>query len=196
MNEKLKKTLVGFAASLGLQINEDSISELDGEEVTVNKYDMAKPDNWSDMSEEDQMSWKEKHMVRNTQEPAKKRDTPQPQVGENVVWLNSLINDIGGQDAFKALLLGAVQAVEVMQNREDVERGNLIAQLVTNSGGTLTEEELKDFEMPVLQTMAKAMLPTQVNFGPLGGRTVHTNKTEEVAEMPDIFNPVTWNKEA
>jgi len=208
MNEKLRKTLVGFAASLGLQINEDAISEIDGE-VTVNKYDMAKPDNWSDMSEEDQKMWEEKHMVKNVSDPepdpkpalqpAKKPvapATPAP-LGENVVWLNSLIDEIGGQDAFKALLFGAVQAVEVMQNNEETERKDILTQLVTNSGGMLTEEELKDFELPVLRKMAKAMLPMQVNFAPMGGRTnVHANKAEDVAAMPDIFDPNFWTKEA
>jgi len=176
------------------------------EGVTVNKYDMAKPDNWAEMSKEDQMSWEEKHMVKNAQEPAPepklepkpaaKPETLAP-VGKNVVWLNSLIDEIGGQDAFKALLLGAVQAVEVMQNQEETERQTILAQIVTNSGGMLTEEEMKDFELPVLRKMAKAMLPMQVNFGPMGGRTIITNKIEDVAEMPDIFKIETWkDKEA
>jgi len=193
----MKKT-VGELLKEAFNVNVD-VGDDAPEEVTVNKYDMAKPDNWSDMSKEDQMSWEEKHMVKNAREletepeskPVAKPETPAP-VGKNVVWLNSLIDEIGGQDAFKALLLGAVQAVEVMQNQEETERQTILAQIVTNSGGMLTEEEMKDFELPVLKKMAKAMLPMQVNFGPMGGRTVITNKIEEVAEMPDIFNLETW----
>jgi len=183
-----------------LKVNEES------PELIANKYDMAMPDNWDEMSEEEQKAWKEKHMMKDNVEtpavpaPAAKppvtanTQTPAPKPDENLVWLNSLIEGIGGKDAFQALLLGAVKAVEMQQNGEKQEKETVIAALVLNSDGRLTADELKDKDLPTLQLMAKVVVPQQLaDYSMLSTGAIKANK-DDVAVMPDIFAPDFWKE--
>jgi len=194
----LKEKLVQFAASIGFKINEDAISEIS----TNESYDMAFPDNWDEMSEEEQMAWKDKHK-QTSQNTSDSEPEPKPvkanaqkaQIPETLMQLNSLIEEMGGMDAFKGLLLSAVESVEVMQQNREVEKANLIAALVTNSNGALTEADLQDMEITHLQTMAKVLTPAeQVNYSMLGAGNIQHN-ADEIAPMPTIMDLVTNHKE-
>jgi len=169
--------------AFNMQVNADGLE-------TNEQYDAAYPDNWDSMSEEEQMAWKEKHMVK-AEKPMANQDEPKQntvKLPENVVKLNALIEDIGGIDAFKGLLLGAVEAVESMQQNQEIERANLVAQLVNNSA--ITEEELADVEVSTLKLMVKTIPQKSVDYSMLGAGSMQHNK-DEVAEMPDIFALVT-----
>jgi len=181
-----KSLLVRFAESLGFQINEEAIQELN-----ANEYDMAYPDNWDEMSEEEQMAWKEKHkkeMPKANQDEPEEPKQNTVKLPENLVKLNALIEEMGGIDAYKGLLLGAVEAVESMQQNQEVERANLVATLVNNSA--ITEDELKDVETSTLKLMVKTIPTRNVDYSMLGAGSMQHNK-DEVAEMPDIFALVT-----
>lgn len=203
-----KNAFARLGKFLGYKINEDDIVEME-----QNQYDMAKPDNWADMSEEEQAKWKKEHMVKNekTPEPEPKKPTPikanqddgpeddkpeddKPLTPENLMQLNSLIEEMGGFEAFKGLLYGSVQAVEVMQNQEKQERKNVIAQLVANSAGTLTEADLKDLDLAALNVMSKAIVPQHISYAGLGGQSFQANEKDNFAVMPDIFAAETWKE--
>jgi len=174
--------------TVGELLREAFNMQINAEELQANEYDMEYPDNWDEMSEEEQMAWKEKHMVK--EEPKANAEPKQNaiQLPENVVKLNALIEEMGGMDAFKGLLLGAVEAVEINQNAQEVERANLVAQLVNNSA--LTEAELKNVETSTLRLMVKTIPTRNVDYSMLGAGNMQHNK-EESAEMPDVLALVT-----
>lgn len=192
-----KSKFAQLAQFFGIKVNEESL------ELIANEYDAEKPDNWDEMSEEEQNAWKEKHMVTaNAETPATPAPakTPAPvkanaeKTDENLIWLNNLIKDIGGREAFQGLLQGAVKAIEMQQNHEASERETVIAALVHNSNGQLTAEELKDMDLPVLQKMAKVIVPQQfADYSLLSASTIKANK-DDVAVMPNIFAAETWKE--
>jgi hypothetical protein len=194
-----KEKFAKLAKLFGFNINEEAISLATNEE----KYDEEKPDNWSEMTSEEHKAWMEKHMVKQQaaetatatiQNASTSQNFVQNQVDENLTWLNSLISDMGGKEAFQSLLLNAVKAVEMQQNSQKLERETLVATLVQNSVGQFAEDELKEMDLPVLQKMAKIMIPQSVNYGPLASGLQINEK--ELALMPDIFSAETWKKEA
>jgi len=176
--------------TVGELLREAFNMQVNAEELQANEYDMAYPDNWDEMSEEEQMAWKEKHMVKKDEPKANQEEPKQNAVKlpENLVKLNALIEEMGGIDAYKGLLLGAVEAVESMQQNQEVERANLVATLVNNSA--ITEDELKDVETSTLKLMVKTIPTRNVDYSMLGAGSMQHNK-DEVAEMPDIFALVT-----
>ena len=197
-----KNLFVELAQKFGFKVNADAV-----EEISANE--MNKPDNWDQMSEEDQKAWKDKHSMsknaadetpqkpeKTPAQPANKQNEqePAPKPDEDLVWLNSLVKEMGGREAFKGLLLGAVNAVELAQNAQEKEKANVIASLVANSGGNLTEADLQDMELPALQKMAKVIVPAQfIDYRPLGA-TVKVNK-DEIATMPDIYTLMSNSQE-
>jgi len=196
-----KDIAVNAAKVLGFTLNKDALIPIQNEQ-----YDADMPDNWDEMSEEDQAAWKEKHAMKNEQPPeatkankanAKpKEEQPKPAAPDgNLIWLNSLIDEMGGQEAFKGLLLGAVNAVETMQANEQAERDTLVATLMQNSGDSLTEDELKELDTPVLQKMVRVMVPAQfMDYRPLGAINANSEKGEEMAPLIDIYDPATWKE--
>lgn len=185
-----------LAEFFGIKVNEDAL------ELIANEYDADMPENWDELSEDEQKAWKEKHMMKENAQtppapkqepPPAKTPKPAPAADENTIWLNGLIEGIGGREAFQALLLGAVKAVEIQQNSEKSEKETVIASLVLNSDGRLTEDELKDVDLPVLQKMAKVIVPQQlVDYRMQGAGTIKANK--DVAVMSDIFAAETWKE--
>jgi len=189
-----------LAEFFGIRVNEDAL------ELIENKYDAEMPGNWADMSEEEQKAWKEKHMMKdNTETPAvpapaakppvtANTQAPAPKPDENLLWFNKLIENMGGPEAFQGLLMGAVDAVKVHQNSQAGEKETVIAALVLNSNGTLTADELKDMDLPVLQKMAKVIVPQQLaDYSMLSAGPIKANK-DDVAVMPDIFAAEFWKE--
>lgn len=187
-----------LAELFGFKVNEESI------EVVANEYDMAYPDNWDEMSEDEQAAWKKEHMKSNAQKPAQPAQKPQPSQPsqqpsqanqpspeyENLVQLNQLIKDIGGMPAFKGLLLNAVEAVESHQKTEEQERKILISAIVANSS-SFKSEDLEEMDVPILKKLADGLVSTamqsNVDWRMLGARTLSHNKEEDVANPPSFL---------
>lgn len=113
-----------------------------------------------------------------------------PAQPSNLPLLDKLITDLGGFEAFKALLLKVAEmdkppeappvAPEVpMQNR-----ALLVGQILANSKGAMTGDDLKGMDVCMLKKVLE-LLPadqTPVNYGAL---SVKTNK----AEAPTLTRP-------
>ena len=195
-----KTTFQKLASAFGFQINADAI-----EEVSINE-DMNYPDGWDDMSEEEQAAWKAKQakMTDNSYDdepevkPARKpvqnarqtqaRGASQDPDVTNLLKLNSLIDEIGGFDAYKGLLLNAVEAVENYQAQHNQERDGLIAHIVANSAGSFEVADLENVEVSTLKKMAQAfgvVHDVSVDYSMLNPEPLKTNKGD-IAEMPDL----------
>jgi hypothetical protein len=180
--KKKKGALIRAAQLLGFKINEDAIEELPAEEI-LEADDLELEGEPGDEFEEEPAP---ASVQSNIRRPA----SPRPQaIPENLMQLNQLITEVGGMDAYKSLLLNAVEAVEAMQNNQQAERDAIVAHLVANSAGGVTEEELKKLDLPALQIMQRAMaIPMpNMNYGPLGPRTKLNVKAEDVAQPPSFF---------
>lgn len=195
-----KSKFAQIAEVFGFKVNEESI------EVVTNEYDMDKPENWDEMSEEDQMAWKKKHEVMaNAEDPPKPAAKPQPAarqtqpapVPDELVELNQLIKDMGGMPAFKGLLLNAVEAVEGYQKTEEQERKVLVSAIVANSS-SFKAEDLKEMDTPILKKLAEGMIAdnmrANVDWRMTGSRTLTHNQEEDVAAPPAFL--LAKNKEA
>jgi hypothetical protein len=193
-----KTTFQKLAELFGFRVNADAI-----EELSTNEMDY--PDNWDEMSEEEQMAWKEKNgkMKDNSSEgdepevkPAPKtrqnarqaqtRGASQPDI-QNLLKLNSLIDEIGGFDAYKGLLLNAVEAVEDFQARQNADRDTLVSQIVANSAGQFEEADFENVPVPTLKKKARAYggHDVTVDYSVLNPQTVKTNK-DDIAPLPDV----------
>ena len=187
-----KTKFAGLAQIFGFNVNEADI-----EEVSANADDMAYPDNWDEMSEEEQAMWKEENMPKaNAQVPCG-GSLPARQVRSNryateaeyanLLMLNQMIDDIGGFGAFKALMLNAVDAVEMAQNSQKQERDVLISAIVANSS-SFQADDLKGMDVPVLRKLAAGLtenaMRTNVDWRMLGSRSVTQNASEDVAIPP------------
>jgi len=179
-----------LAELFGFHVNEDAI-----EDISTNQMDY--PDDWDEMSEDEQKAWEAKNKKKDDeptsaspkqnahQAQAPGRD-PGPDVA-NLLKLNSLIDEIGGFDAYKGLLLNAVEAVEFIQNQQDRDRDALVTQIVANSAGQFEEADLEDVPVTTLKKLARSFdgHDVTVDYSLLNPQTVKANK-EDVAPMPDI----------
>jgi hypothetical protein len=107
-----------------------------------------------------------------------------PAADDNLAKLNQLITDIGGFEAFKAVLLAAVEmgksAAPAAPAPQANRRAALISSLVTNAKG-LTPQDLADVDIAVLEKMANAVATTNVDYAALG---VVTNSNSQPAPRP------------
>lgn len=198
-----KTTFQKLAELFGFKVNADAIETLKTNEG------MNYPDNWDEMDEDEQAAWKSEHMKGNSSD---EDDEPEPKPApktvarnarrpaskpgqdpdySNLLKLNSLIDEIGGFDAYKGLLLSAVEAVENFQAQHNQERDSLVAAIVANSAGEFEEADLADVPVPVLQKMSRTLSPAghdvSVDYSMLNPRPLKTNK-EDVAAMPDLLS--------
>jgi len=181
-----------LAELFGFKVNAEAIEE-------INTNEMDYPDDWDEMSEDEQDAYKAK-MEKNASEdddlPVKpvRRNAraqvrgadPGPDV-TNLLKLNSLIDEIGGFDAYKGLLLSAVEAVESFQMEHNRERDSLVTQIVANSAGEFEKADLEDLSIPVLKKMANAFggHDVSVDYSLLNPKPLKANK-EDVAPLPNI----------
>lgn len=169
-----KNVFLKFAKSLGFNINEDAIID--------NEYDMAYPDNWDEMSEEEQMKWKEEHKVMaNVQKPEPK---PASVIPAELMQLNALVKEVGGVSALRDLLLSAATVTANALTQEEQERETLTASILANSS-EFSEEELKSVETPILRKLATVAVPRMTNYASLG--SVNANAKDKIAPRPSFF---------
>jgi hypothetical protein len=200
-----KTTLQKLAELFGFRINADAI-----EEISVNQ---ERPDDWDEMSEDEQAAWEAKQAkmtdnssddepkVKPARKPVQNARQTQARVANqdpdvtNLLKLNSLIDEIGGFDAYKGLLLSAVEAVENYQMEHNQERDGLVAQIVANSAGSFEAADLQDMEIPVLKKMAQAFgHDVTVDYSMLNPSPLKTNK-EDFAPLPNIASLFNNKKE-
>jgi len=193
-----KTTFQKLAALFGFKVNADAI-----EEISTNQ--MEYPDGWEDMSEEEQAAWKADNadkMKDNSSEdelevkPAKRpqqnarqtqaRGASQDPDVTNLLKLNSLIDEIGGFESYKGLLLNAVEAVENFQTQQNKDRDTLVSQIVANSAGQFEEADLEDVPVPTLKKMARTYggHNVTVDYSILNS-SVKANK-DDYAPLPDV----------
>lgn len=191
-----KTTFQKLAGLFGFHINADAI-----EEISANQ---ERPDDWDEMSEEEQAAWEAKQAkmkdnssddepeVKPARKPVQNARQAQARVASqdpdvtNLLKLNSLIDEIGGFEAYKGLLLSAVEAVENFQMEHNQERDGLVAQIVANSAGSFEAADLQDVEIPVLKKMAQAFgHDVTVDYSMLNAGPLKTNKGD-IAVMPDL----------
>lgn len=189
-----KKTFRSFAKLVG---NEEDLLPI------ANEYDEAKPDNWDDMSEEEQKAWEEEHMVKAQvqtkpepkAEPKPEPKSPAPKIPEGIMQLNSLVEELGGIEAFKGLLLSAATITANALTQEESERDQLVKSIIANSAEQFAEDDLADVPLPTLRKMAAVTSsPLGVDYSLFGAVNVNAHKGDDVAEMPNIFDPETWKK--
>lgn len=165
----------------------------------ANEYDEPKPDNWDDMSEEEQKAWEEEHMVKNQAQakPEPKPETksaPAPQIPEGVMQLNALVEELGGVEALKGLLLSAATITANALSQEEEEHDKLVKTIIANSANQFTEADLTDVPLPTLRKMAAVTSSIGVDYSMYGAVNVNAHKGDDMAVMPNIFDPETWKK--
>jgi len=191
-----KNAFLKFANLLGFQINEEALAPVKHE------YDMDKPDNWDEMSEDEKAAWKKEHMKSNSSdpEPEPKPTKPEPKANADEGEMAQLVAEFGGAKGIRTLLSNAKQIVDNQREAEKTERANLVAEIVLNSSETLKEEDLEDTPIALLNKMAEALRPTGfesgVDYSLLGGRKVTKNSKNEVAPRPVHFARQPVTKEA
>jgi hypothetical protein len=193
-----KQRFVGLAKLFGIQVNEDAIEEIAEPGVEPELIENKKPeyDEEEEMPDEEEMPMKKKKkmMAANSRPAQPARNARAEPEYQNLLKLNQLIDDIGGFDAYRALLLSAVDAVEHMQQNQAGERDGLVAEIVANSSGALTAKDLETTELPVLEKMAQAFAAQSlvagsgVDYRMLGTR-IKQNKggAEDIAPLPSFL---------
>jgi hypothetical protein len=191
-----KKTFYKFAKLVG---NEADLIPLENE-----KYDMAMPDNWDEMSPEDQATWKEKHMMKANEqiEPAAQPAaivTPAKTVGVipnaaqpakveipvEIAQLTGLVKEVGGVDALKTLLVNAAKVSISAQATEDQERTSLTEVIKTNSAD-FTDDELKEMPIGTLRKVANSVRPIAVDYSGFSPRMT-ANAKDQIAPRPSLL---------
>jgi hypothetical protein len=185
-----KKTFRSFAKLVG---NAEDLLPI------ANEYDEDKPDNWDELSEEEQKKWEEEHMVK-AQAQAKPepktelKPSPAPQIPEGIMQLNVLVEELGGIEAFKNLLLSAATITANALSQEEKEHAELVKTIVANAADQLTPDDLADVPVATLRKMAAVTSsPIGVDYSLFGAVNVNA-KGEDMAIMPNIFDPETWKK--
>ena len=184
-----QKTFYKFAKLVG---NEADLKPI------ANAYDEAMPDNWDEMSPEDQAAWKEKHMKANEQiEPAAQPAAPavtsnaQPapaarmEVPAEIAQLSGLVKEVGGVDALKTLLVNAAKVSVNAQTAEDQERAALTAKVKANSA-EFTDDELKEMPIGTLRKFADSLQPVFVDYSGSAPRMA-ANRADLVAPRPSLL---------
>lgn len=120
--------------------------------------------------------------------PKAKKNAQAPVFPKEIMEINALVEKIGGVDVFKALLLNAAETMQANQEREEQERETLIAQLVENSAGTITEDDFEEVDLNAVRLMVKVAPGYQlpVDYRALNSNTVKSNK-ESAAPRPAFF---------
>lgn len=166
----------------------------------ANEYDEAMPENWDEMSPEEQAAWKEKHMMANEGEkPAPQVAAPavtsnaqpaQParvEIPAEITQLTGLVKEVGGVDALKTLLVNAAKVSVNAQAAEDQERTALIATIKANhTNGDFTDDELKAMSIGMLRKFANALQPIFVDWSPAAPR-MSANQADQVAPRPSLL---------
>jgi len=187
-----KEKLLGLLDFFGFNVNADAVTKKDEEDMEPGAMDESTED-------EEEPMLKRPVKKNRADEPAP-RSVRQEPAGDftNLLQLNQLIDDVGGMEAFRGLLLNAVDAVEFMQHNQADERSMLASVIVANSGGALVEDDLESVPVPTLQKMAQAYAPIPVggiDFRMLGARGVKQNKAEDIAAPPSFFLATNEKKE-
>lgn len=183
----------GLLKLMGLQVNTEDIRPLENA-----KFDMPMPDNWDQMSPEDQAAWKDKHMMANAQiEPAAQPATPavtsdtataQPakmEVPAEITQLTGLVKEVGGVDALKTLLVNAAKLTVSAQATEEQERASLSATIKANSA-EFSDDELKELPIGTLRKVANSLQPVFVDYSGFAPRMM-ANKADQIAPRPSLL---------
>jgi hypothetical protein len=184
-----KTTFRKFAKLVG---NEADLKPL------ANEYDESMPENWDDMSEEEQAAWKEKHVKANTQiEPAVQPATPavtsnaqtappaRVEVPAEIAQLAGLVKEVGGVDALKTLLVNAAKVSVSARAAEEQERASLTAKVKANSA-EFGDEELKEMPIGTLRKVANSLQPITVDYSGFAPRMA-ANKSDQIAPRPSLL---------
>lgn len=193
-----KKKLVQFAKAIGYEISEDAILDVKADETKVDEP--VTPEKVE--TEVDEVL-----KTNNTPPPPQtpvQQPPVQPTQASNIPLLDQLINDLGGFEAFKAVMLkvlnaqnnpqGQTPAQQPVQNvadkdKEPVEvpdpklienkkREDLVAVLVANAKNGFTAKELEMFTTPMLEKLSTSLEVPEVDYSGLGSSAVKANKQE------------------
>lgn len=196
-----KSTFRKFARLVG---NEADLTPLENA-----KFDMAMPDNWDQMSADEQAAWKDKHMMANAEEPEPAPQPAAPAVTSNaaapatptqsaklaqparveipteIQQLTGLVKEVGGVDALKTLLVNAAKLSVSAQATEDQERAALTETIKANSA-EFADDELKSLPIGTLRKVAHSLQPVFVDYSGFAPRMV-ANKADQVAPRPSLL---------
>ena len=184
----------GLLKLMGLHVNAEDIHPVEN-----TKFDIAMPDNWDEMSPEDQATWKEKHMMKANEvdkpipQPAvpaatSNASTAQParvEIPAEIMQLTGLVKEVGGVDALKSLLVNAAKVSISAQAAEDQERNTLTAKVKANSA-EFTDEELKAMPIGTLRKIANSLQPIAMDYSGLASRMA-ANQADQVAPRPSLL---------
>lgn len=167
---KNKNVVLNFLKDIGWRLNsEDALVEIDSEQ-----------DAPADGEETPrQIQERETVQVNMVQEV--------PELPESIQQLDSLISEIGGFEEFAGLLLNAAELQADAVEKEEQKRQALVEQLVANSEGSITEEQLRDVETYALELMVNAIQP-KVDYSVLGLRgNAGQGKDDGYIPAPSFF---------
>lgn len=184
----------GLLKLMGLQVNTEDIHPLENA-----KFDMPMPDNWDQMSPEDQVAWKDKHMMRpneqqqptaqnvsaNTAQPAQPAPPARAEIPAEITQLTGLVQEVGGVDALRTLLVNAAKLTVSAQATEEQERANLSATIKANSA-EFSDEELKTLPLGTLRKVANSLQPVFVDYSGFAPRMM-ANKADQIAPRPSLL---------
>jgi hypothetical protein len=148
------KKVISFLRFLGVQLNAKDVAAINAK-VTANAFPGAEPP---------------------VDDPAA-MPPAEPSEASNVELLDQLITDLGGFEAFKAILLKVVEATTPVAEEAPKEspitnakkpsgknRDLVIASLVSNSKGALTFADLKGMDDDTLAAMSSLIPQPAVDF--------------------------------
>lgn len=115
-----------------------------------------------------------------------------PAQPSNLPLLDKLITDLGGFEAFKALLLKVAEydkpaeapPVVPEMPMQNQNRALLVGQILANSKGAMTGADLQGMDVSMLKKVLELLPSEPVNYGALG---VKTNKADNSLKRPQFF---------
>lgn len=151
-----RDNFIKFANWLGFKINEEAFDDIEDDDDV---------EGLAQNVEDDEPVAKAK---TNKQKPA--ADTaPKPvEIPDEIMQLNELVKEIGGVEAMRNLLLSAATVTANALTQEQQQRERLTGEIIANSSGMLTAEDLEEVSLPVLQKMAVANSRPYVDYSALG----------------------------
>jgi len=181
-----KSVFLKFANALGFKLNED--------EVIATNEGATKPDNWDELTEEEQAAWNKENMpkanvqVKPKEQPAPKAQPAPVEIPAEIMQLNALIQELGGVPAFRTLLLSAATVTANALSQEEAEKDTLVASILANHAEQFEEDELKELDLPVLRKMSVALAPKhRIDYTALGGMNANAKDNDKIAPRPSFL---------
>jgi hypothetical protein len=198
-----KKKVVGFLKFLGIKLNAEDLAEINGDETPVEPVTETVAETTPEVPDEALVANAfppQAQAPQAAQAPLAVAPAPQPPVAQpsNMPMLDALINEMGGFEAFKAVMLkclemgqaGGAQTPQAPQQQPypNSKRTELTTVLLASSKGAFTQADLDGMSEPVLLKLSAALKPEQasVDFGALGLST-NAAKKQTPAPRPSIL---------